>query len=230
LADPSDKNEDGVGGRPAWLTDAQGHRVLGRFGWKATQPDLQSQIQIAFSRDIGLSTPGRPEPWGECTETEKACRNAPQGADPSGVEIDGTLVQLIANYLDRLQPAPAPEHEPERGAKLFAQTGCAECHVTLHLADGTAVPAYTDLLLHNMGKGLNDGIREGDAAPGEWRTAPLWTVKESLKAGGLLHDGRARTVAEAIEWHGGEASEARARFRALSPGDKAALAGFVGGL
>jgi CxxC motif-containing protein (DUF1111 family) len=98
------------------------------------------------------------------------------------------------------------------------------------LADGRPVAAYTDLLLHDMGPDLNDGIKEGAAEAGEWRTAPLWNVAQSLKIGGLLHDGRARSVAEAIEWHGGEAAAARARFRALSAADKAALAAFVGAL
>ena len=81
-----------------------------------------------------------------------------------------------------------------------------------------------------MGPELNDGIKEGAAEPQEWRTAPLWNVAQSLKIGGLLHDGRARSVAEAVAWHGGEAASARTRFQALSASDKAALAAFVGGL
>jgi CxxC motif-containing protein (DUF1111 family) len=86
------------------------------------------------------------------------------------------------------------------------------------------------LLLHDLGPGLNDGIREGAAQPGAWRTPPLWDVAGSLKIGGLLHDGRARNVLEAVEWHDGEASAARARFRALSAQDKAVLVAFVSGL
>jgi len=97
-------------------------------------------------------------------------------------------------------------------------------------ADGRPVPAYTDLLLHDLGPGLNDGIKEGAAEPGVWRTAPLWDVAGSLKIGGLLHDGRARNVAEAVEWHDGEARAARARFRDLSAQDKAMLVAFVTGL
>jgi CxxC motif-containing protein (DUF1111 family) len=85
-------------------------------------------------------------------------------------------------------------------------------------------------LLHDMGAGLGDGIEEGPGEPWFWRTAPLWDVTTSLKLGGLLHDGRARNVTEAVEWHEGEALSARARFQGLSPADKAALVAFVGGL
>src|SRR5262249_40586853 len=113
---------------------------------------------------------------------------------------------------------------------VFAAIGCSSCHATLTGRNGKPVAAYTDLLLHNMGDGLNDGIREGAAPPGEWRTAPLWNTAETLKLGGLLHDGRARTVGEAIAWHGGEAAAARSRYEALSETDKAALVAFVAAL
>ena len=139
-----------------------------------------------------------------------------------------SLAGMSAAYLGSLPAPSAPG--PNAGVKLFEDTGCAACHATLALADGAPVRAYTDLLLHDLGDGLNDGIKEGAAEPGAWRTAPLWNVAESLKLGGLLHDGRARTVAEAIEWHGGEADRARQRFKALNPADQAALADFVSGL
>jgi CxxC motif-containing protein (DUF1111 family) len=95
--------------------------------------------------------------------------------------------------------------------------------------DGTTVNAFTDLLLHDMGPELDDGIAEGGAKSSEWRTAPLWNVAEELAAGGLLHDGRARSVAEAVHWHGGEASRARKMFEALSAADKVAVEKFVFG-
>src|SRR5207244_1164980 len=103
------------------------------------------------------------------------------------------------------------------GAALFAQTGCAACHATLHLADGRPVPAYTDLLLHDLGSGLNDGIKEGAAEPGFWRTAPLWDVASSLKIGGLLHDGRARQ-AESQSRRSGRPGGARAHRWLRHPG------------
>ncbi len=223
------ENEDGISGRAAWLTYADGMKRLGRFGWKATEPDLNAQIETAFSRDLGMSTRRHPDPSGECTETQTHCREAPQGADRGEVEISDDIRDLIADFLNAA-PAPQPVTANTQGERIFAGIGCASCHATLHLGDGTPVPAYSDLLLHDMGEDLNDGIREGAAAPGEWRTVPLWGLSATLQLGGLLHDGRARNVEEAVEWHGGEAEGARTRFRELSSGDKAALLAFVNGL
>lgn len=228
-AGAEDAAVNGISGKPSWTIGADGVRRLGRFGWKAGQPDLRSQTEMAFSRDLGMSTAGQPDPWGDCTDAQAVCRSAPHGAGPGEVEISDDIVGLIVAFLDSLPPRErrAPD---ARGEHIFAQTGCASCHTTLQTADGTPVHAYTDLLLHDMGPGLDDGIREGNAQPAEWRTAPLWDVPYSLKAGGLLHDGRARSVEEAVQWHGGEAEAARARFNALSQDDRAALVAFLGGL
>jgi len=226
-ADPEDVNRDGVEGRVPWVY-VGGKRVLGRFGWKATQPDLAAQSAMAFSRDIGLSTRLQPAAWGDCTPAERACRDAPQGSEKGEPEVADSMLDMIVAYVASLA-APAPA-KSERGEALFNATGCAACHTTLHLADGKPVPAYTDLLLHDMGAGLGDGIEEGSAGSWTWRTAPLWGVSDSLKAGGLLHDGRAADVTEAIAWHDGEAWSAREHFRALSTSDKAALVAFVSGL
>jgi CxxC motif-containing protein (DUF1111 family) len=225
-ADPEDSDHDGIKGTAPWLSIG-GKPVLGRFGWKATEPDLESQISIAFSRDIGLSTTRHPEPWGDCTPAEAACRAGPHGAEPGEVEIPDTLVSAIAVYLGRTKPESTPI--PVDGAALFAATGCSACHRTLMGPQGP-VAAYSDLLLHDMGEGLDDGIAEGAARTAQWRTAPLWNTAENLKRGGLLHDGRACNVEEAVEWHGGEAAPARAKFRQLSLADRAALAAFVSGL
>jgi CxxC motif-containing protein (DUF1111 family) len=217
----------GRAGRAPWIV-VNGKRVLGRFGWKATEPDVAAQASIAFSRDIGLSTRADPAPWGDCTPAERACRAGPHGAEGGEPEVSDALLSLVVQYVSALSPAHIkPDAKSE---KLFAAAGCDACHATPHLADGTPVPAYTDLLLHDLGPGLNDGIAEGAAPPGFWRTAPLWNVAESLKVGGLLHDGRARNVGEAVEWHAGEAASARSRFNALAPSDKAALVRFVSGL
>ena len=226
-ADPEDLNHDGVEGRVPWVY-VGGKRVLGRFGWKATQPDLAAQTAMAFSRDIGMSTRLQPAAWGDCTAAEKACRSAPSGSENGEPEIADTMLDAIVAYVASLS-APAPT-KSERGEALFNAARCAACHVTLHLANGTPVPAYTDLLLHDMGPGLGDGIEEGSAGSWTWRTAPLWGVADSLKTGGLLHDGRAADVSEAIAWHDGEAWNAREHFRALSASDKAALVAFVSGL
>jgi len=226
-ADSEDADHDGIAGRAPWVV-VNGKRVLGRFGWKAASPDLPAQIAAALSRDIGISTNLRPEPWGDCTPAQRACRAGPHGAAKGDPEIPDALLDLVVAYVGSLS-APQPSKDA-LGQKVFADAGCSACHLTLHLADGTPVRAYTDLLLHDMGAGLGDGIEEGAGEPWFWRTAPLWDVATSLKLGGLLHDGRARNVTEAIEWHDGEAAAARGRFRTLSPADKAALVAFVSGL
>ncbi len=213
----------------AWITDAAGERRLGRFGWKAVQSDLAGQVGSALSRDIGLSTTAYPDPWGECSAAETACRAGPHGAAPGQVEVPDTLRNLIVAYLDALPP-PHPRADIAGGRAVFVNIGCAACHAMLHTADGRKVDAFSDLLLHDMGPDLDDGIGEGAARPREWRTAPLWGLAERLADGGLLHDGRARSVAEAIRWHGGDARPTRARFDALTPDQRAALLSFVEGL
>ena len=225
----AEEAEAGISGRASWVVDAEGERRLGRFGWRATQPDLVGQTEMAFSRDLGLSTEGQPDPWGECTEAQAICRDAPHGAALGEAEISNEIRDLIVGFLEEL-PAPNSAQDDTLGERLFAELDCNACHATLRLEDGTEVRAYTDLLLHDMGPGLNDGIREGDAAPGEWRTAPLWGIGATLRLGGLLHDGRARDVEEAVMWHGGEAAQAQARFAGLSAEERAALANFVSGL
>ena len=128
------------------------------------------------------------------------------------------------------------------GEKLFADVGCASCHTpTLETGAFPAVPAvenqtihpYTDLLLHDMGPDLADGRADYLASGSEWRTPPLWGIGLLMTVNGhdqLLHDARARGVAEAILWHGGEAEVARERFRTLSAGDRADLLTFLDSL
>ena len=228
LADPDDANRDGVSGRAAWLDNGRGGRALGRFGWRAAQASLTSQTEAAFANDLGMSTTGQPAPWGECTEAQTGCRAAPHGAMAGEVEIPDSLRDRIVAFLKAdVQVTPAPH---TRGADLFEAVGCAACHANPRRADGAQSFIFSDLLLHDMGPQLNDGIREAAAAPGEWRTQPLRGLSVILREGGLLHDGRARNVAEAIEWHGGEAVASRARTRALSAAEKASLLAFVNGL
>ena len=227
-ADPEDKDRDGISGRAAAMP-VGGTQRIGRFGWKATQVDLAGQTSMAFFNDIGLSTDAHPEPWGDCTQVQLACRAAPHGAE-EGAEIPKSIVDLIVAYLESL-PAPTPvdttEADVARGQAIFNRIGCAACHTTLNLANGQSVAAYTDMLLHDMGPGLNDGIREGAAEPGEWRTAPLWHLGANVKITGLLHDGRAASVTEAIQWHDGEAAQVRLRFNGLTLAEKDALIAFV---
>lgn len=231
LEDPDDRNSDGVRGRARRLEHPEGRSIIGRFGWKASHATLASQTSEAFALDLGLSTPLRMEPWGDCTQAQAACRNAPHGREAEGEpEITGAIVERIVAYLRALK---VPQAEADRrGAKLFAATGCAACHrPSLPMREGGSVALYTDVLLHDMGDGLADPAGVPGAAAGEWRTAPLAGLSTSLARGvGLLHDGRASSVTEAVRWHGGEASGARARFEALDAARRRALIDYVSSL
>lgn len=209
-------------GKPAWLTGADGKRALGRWGWKATASGLPRQVEIAFQRDFGIGTSGLPGAAGECTAHETPCN----GVSGPAVELPDNFRDVIVIFLRYLHP-PDAHDEKGPGFAAFKETGCLSCHAVLHDAKGEAVHAYSDLMLHDLGPGLDDGIADGAAKPSEWRTAPLWDVAENLKGGGLLHDGRARSVAEAIEWHGGEASQARAAFKSLSPEKRKMIEDFL---
>jgi len=209
-------------GRPAWIVGANGKHELGRFGWKAAEPKLTMQISNAFQRDFGIATSDFRGAYGECTAAETACR-AVAGPD---VELPDTLRDLIADYLRSLVP-PSAQSQSAPGFALFRKAGCLSCHAVLKDDKHVPVYAYTDLRLHDMGPYLDDGIAEGDAKSSEWRTAPLWDAADSLSQGGLLHDGRARNVDEAVQWHGGEASQARKAFNALSPKDRKLVADFL---
>lgn len=229
-ADPDDKDDDGISGRPNWLPGPDGTRTIGRFGWKATEPDLAAQTATALHLDIGLSSPRHPDPAGDCTPTQTACRTAPSGASPrfDNAEVSAEMITLITRYLTALPP-PSPK---EAETALFAQTGCAACHhPAFSLTDGRQIPAFTDLLLHDMGDGLADGIKEATATGREWRTAPLWGLSAAARDKlPLLHDGRAATVTEAILWHDGEAAAARTAFQALPLNDRTRLLTFLAGL
>ncbi|MBV9991069.1 MAG: hypothetical protein JOZ72_07220 [Alphaproteobacteria bacterium] len=209
-------------GKPAWLTGADGKRELGRWGWKATASGLPRQVEIAFQRDFGIATSGLPGAAGECTARETPCYGTPGPA----IELPDNFRDVIVIFLRYLH-APDPRDEKAPGFALFRQTGCLSCHAVLHDAKGEAVHAYSDLMLHDLGPALADGIADGAAKPSEWRTAPLWDLGENLARGGLLHDGRARSIAEAVEWHGGEASQSRAAFKSLSPEKRKMIEDFL---
>lgn len=243
-ADPRDLDGDGISGRAALIGDPRSaDPVLGRFGWKATQPSLDAQVQSAFHLDLGISTERHPSGSGDCTPRQTACRNAPHGGTAAfdGLEANRPMTDLVGRYVASL---PAPRHagfgttEPA-GARRFAEIGCAACHrPDLGLAarpqdfrapEFIARP-YTDLLLHDMGPALADGFPEGAASGREWRTPPLWGIGPAPSGGApraLLHDGRARTLTEAILWHGGEAQASRDAFVALTQSERATLLRFI---
>ena len=247
-ADPDDKDGDGISGRPNWVKEEGSPALLGRLGWKAGNATIARQSAEAFVGDMGISNPILNKPSGECTENEPTCLNAPNGNTPpgTGAEINQDLFDLVVFYSRNL--AVPPRRDPHatavlRGKAVFDAVGCTSCHVPSfttgeaaadnpHLSHQRIWP-YSDLLLHDMGAGLADNRPEREANGQEWRTAPLWGVGLTRAVGGhtfYLHDGRARNVAEAILWHGGEAEQARAAFAALPKSDRDALIAFVNSL
>lgn len=243
-ADEADRDGDGISGR-ANLTWSREYSqiMLGRFGYKAGMPTLHEQSAAAFSGDIGISTPLFPAAAGDCTAAQTACLVAPHGdGDIRGTEIDQPNMDLVTFYTRNLAvPARRNIADPQvlRGKELFYTAGCTGCHtpkfVTQRLADRPEnsfqlIWPYSDLLLHDMGDGLADNRPEGRATGREWRTAPLWGIgltKQVNPRATYLHDGRARTLLEAILWHGGEAQPARDHVIGLAPADRAALIRFL---
>jgi CxxC motif-containing protein (DUF1111 family) len=232
-ADPDDRDGDGISGRVHILADG----AVGRFGWKATAPTVLAQTAAAFVHDMGITSPLQPRDPRTAAQRERLV--FAEGGEP---EIDAHKLARVAFYARTIAP-PAPRTgdagEVSRGAALFTAFGCAKCHTPAWTtgADATepefanrVFTPYTDLLLHDLGPGLADDKQDGDASPAEWRTAPLWGIGLFGVVSGherLLHDGRARGVAEAILWHGGEGQAAREAFRCAAAADRATLVRFV---
>ena len=227
-ADPSDGNEDGLSGRANMVPDASGKRVPGRFGSKASGTSLLQQTAAAAALDLGLSSPLVPRPHGDCTADQTECLAHATGRSPitQDEEISAELVRLIASYVATLET-----HQPDmasRGFELFRESGCSGCHVP-QLPDRNGVPVtiFSDLLLHDMGDADRGILRDGDAQPGEWRTAPLIDLEPRGGTRRYLHDGKAATIEDAIWTHGGEAAQARDRFRQLDGRERQLLLDFL---
>jgi CxxC motif-containing protein (DUF1111 family) len=166
------------------------------------------QVAEAFLLDIGLSSPLKPSAYGDCTAVEVECLAAPSGAAPGTAELSGDIVRLVRDYVAAL---PASASVSAAGLALFTATGCAACHVpALGDPQGGPVRAFTDLLLHDLGPELDDGVGEAGVASREWRTPPL-TALAFAKGRRYLHDARAVSVDAAVRAHGGEGRTARAR-------------------
>lgn len=243
-ADEADRDQDGISGRAnlSWSREFS-QIMLGRFGYKAGMPTLHQQSAAAFSGDIGISTPLFPLPAGDCTPAQAECLSAPHGdGDIRGTEIDQANMDLVTFYTRNLAvPARRDIDAPTvlRGKEIFYSTGCSSCHVpkfvTQRLVDRPEnsfqlIWPYSDLLLHDMGEGLADHRPEGRATGREWRTSPLWGIgltKQVNPRATYLHDGRARSLLEAVLWHGGEAEPARDKVIDLPPADRAALIQFL---
>ncbi len=235
LADPDDANKDGISGRMRIVTDYKdGLPHLGRFGWKAGKQSVAHQIAGAFNTDMGVMTSIYPTP--DCGTAQSNCGNA------GGKEIPDEQFQHLVDYISLLGIRAQRDYNDasvQAGQKTFGEIGCTACHTPGFTTSAyhphaelrsQLIHPYTDLLLHDMGPGLADNLPEGDATGAEWRTTPLWSI--GLSAGvaggeGYLHDGRARTIGEAVLWHGGEGQAAADRFKALSQGDQDAVVKFL---
>jgi len=239
FADENDADQNGVSGRPNQVWDANSQQVvLGRFGWKANQPNLAQQTAGAFNGDLGITSNLFPQDHLSPTQQQQY-PNVPNGGTP---EIPDDIFHKVVHYTQTLAVPVRRDHDDVtvlRGKFLFNQINCTGCHrPEMNTGTGGNIAAlhnqkiwpYTDLLLHDMGSGLADNRPDFLATGTEWRTAPLWGIGLIPTVNGhsfLLHDGRARNVEEAILWHGGEAEKSRDAFKALSHSDRLALIRFV---
>lgn len=244
-ADPDDADSDGISGTPqiVW-SDVHDRPMLGRFGHKADNPTVLEQTASAFAGDIGISNPIHRAGSGECTDAQIDCTAALHGGDPEqdGLEIDQVGLDLVTFY-SRSLAVPARRDMDDgqvlRGREVFFDAGCAACHrpnYVTHRLEGDdpasfqLIWPYSDMLLHDMGPELADNRPEGRANGQEWRTAPLWGIGMTETVSGhtyFLHDGRARSLLEAVLWHGGEAQAARDAVVEMPPEDRAALIRFL---
>jgi CxxC motif-containing protein (DUF1111 family) len=236
-ADPRDRNRDGISGKANLVWDqARGRMALGRFGWKANAPNLVQQTAGAYNGDMGVTSSLFPS---------EACEGQVAGCEPHPPEVDDQTVRDVAFYNQTLGvPARRDlDHaETTAGEQLFHAAGCGGCHVaTLVTGSLRGVPQvsrqvihpYTDLLVHDMGPGLADNRPDFEASGSEWRTAPLWGIGLVEMVNGhtnFLHDGRARSLLEAVMWHGGEAQAARDRVLRMTADQRSALVAFLGSL
>ena len=202
---------DGVAGRPNLVHGPEGRTDVGRFGWKADSPTLELFVAEAFRSELGITS-----------SLARAQRSATGGdlcpgesADP---EISLHDVRAVTAFIAGF-PSPRPNPDPG-GAAVFEQIGCVSCHVPT-LGD---VPLYSDLLIHDMGPGLDDAVVQGSAGGRDWRTTPLWGLSDRTR---FLHDGRTDSLEVAINAHGGEAASAQQRFASLSDEQLDALLKFL---
>lgn len=239
LADEDDSNNDGISGKPNWIsvpryciirpgTIVKNNKYIGRFGKKAAVYDLFQQTVNAYNQDMGITS-----------TYEHYNTYDGQDSDP---EVTNQTVQDVVFYLQTLKaPIQRRQQDPTilGGKQIFSNAGCDKCHTPQlqtgdfpveALSNKTFFP-FSDFLLHDMGPALDDGYTEGSAITSEWRTPPLWGLGLSKNSQGksyfLLHDGRAHSINEAIMLHGGEASQSKSAYTQLSEMEKKQLIAFL---
>lgn len=246
-ADPNDANSDGISGVPNYVQAPPyfipkshhitwGGKYVGRFGKKAAAIDLWNQTVNAYVQDMGITS--------EYAMLEPAINGlaSPYGDPTPDPEVPSSRVQNLIFYLRTLKaPVQRDQNnsEVQAGKQVFMNIGCEKCHKAEWTTQKTDIDAlsyktffpYTDLLLHDMGAGLNDGYTEGTAKTSEWKTPPLWGLGLSKDSQGgqyfLLHDGRATSIEQAIQMHGGEAQNSNNAYQSLSQTEKDQLIKFL---
>lgn len=239
MADPTDANSDGISGVPNWIfapsycqdrpnTINKGGKYIARFGKKGAAYDLLQQTANAYNQDMGINSTF--EHYDTYSKLE---------VDP---EVSNTTVHNVVFYLKTLK-APIQRNQNDgdvqAGKQIFISSGCEKCHKS-ELKTGTSTVGalsnktfypYTDLLLHDMGNGLDDNYTEGSAKTYEWKTPPLWGLGLAKNSQGgsyfLMHDGRATSIEAAILLHGGEAQQSNSNYQSLSESDKQKVIKFL---
>jgi len=228
--DVNDSNGDGISGKANYAYSPETNStIMGKFTWKASATSVKHQSAAAAHNDMGLSNPLFP--LHNCTSKQKECL---EWANKSRFDFDLPAERLdaIAFYLRSLAvPKQREAQKHQEGEKIFKALNCTACHVPSYTtSDGIKIHPYSDLLLHDMGKGLADGRSEFLATGAEWRTPPIWGIglyDKVSKEANYLHDGRARSIEEAILWHGGEAKKSKEDFMALDKKRREKLIGFL---
>lgn len=255
MEDPDDDNGDGISGRANRVADPENPDItrLGRFGWKAAATSVKHQVAAALNTDMGVRT--NLLPILDCGSNQTGCNNSSPVLDDELLDKLVTYVSALGVRPQRGWESGTENQSVVRGKSLFSDIGCNGCHTPTiqtsefhplaEVRDQTIHP-YSDMLLHDMGESMSDSLGEGQASGSEWRTTPLWGLGlAACVTGGVvnpmggegneictphhayLHDGRARSIEEAILWHGGEGADTRARYQALSTADKQRLLNFL---
>lgn len=240
--DVLDADGDGISGRANFE-----QRRVGRFGVKAQAATLESFNRGKMFNHMGVTSdplfydiPGSPSPFGRvgrastldwliATATAQVSATSEPTVDDDGVadpEMSNQEQEDLLVFSTFVAPPPMLplDDESRLGELLFGSLGCESCHLPSMPSTVGALPAYTDLLLHDMGPDFDDRVTAGLATGTEFRTQPLWAV--SLH-GPYMHDGRSDTLNDAILVHGGEASRARDRYADLAVTDQRAVVAFL---
>lgn len=235
--DEFDSDGDGVSGKPNYVYDDRNQTTkLGRFGWKANQPSLYQQSAAAYVNDIGITNP--------LYQLENCHNNAVCDTLDDDPEITNEILESVELYVQTLAVPGRRDFDNAdviAGKELFKSAGCSNCHTPSYTTGNHPVSElsnqkifpYTDLLLHDMGDELADNRTDFRADGKEWRTSPLWGIGLVSVVNGhtnFLHDGRARSLEEAILWHGGEAEQSKEKFMLLNLEDRNRLLAFLNSL